>query len=506
MKIVTAREMSRIEQKAVDLGKSMQEFMEEAGSGIALCVHNYLEAVEADSSVVLLCGKGNNAGDAFVAGLQLLQLDYEVVAYHLYPIEECSSLCQQECYKFIAAGGVLREYSTGMKIEFPVSGAIIDGIFGSGFRGSVEDPARSVILQANGSGLPIFAVDIPSGLDGDTGSHSPTTIMAHSTLALGLPKVGYFIKKGWRFVGELALVEFGLDAELIEQVDQSPLELIDESIILPLLPPVYRDRHKYEVGEVIGIAGSPEMPGAAQLASSAALGSGAGIVRLLHPRGMELQLTASPFELIRIPFDYDHPEKVLEMLNKADSGFIGPGLGISPETVSLVHYVLNGAKVPLVIDADALNVIASSGCTIPPGAILTPHLGELKKLLHIDHAELDFPLFNQCQDYAERYGITLILKGGPTFIFHPGSKVFVSSRGSPGMASAGTGDVLTGLLAGLLAQKLNPLDAALLGVYLHGVAGEFAAAELTPYCMTASDIIQHLPDAFQKRNLYLPHA
>jgi NAD(P)H-hydrate epimerase len=234
------------------------------------------------------------------------------------------------------------------------------------------------------------------------------------------------------------------------------------------------------------------------LSSLAALRGGAGIVKLLHPAGMEAELSTSPYELIRVPYNYKDVDAIVELMNKACATFIGPGMGQSPEAKKLLLAVLPRLEKPCVIDADALNIIAQEKATIPKNAIITPHHGEMMRLLHTtEKLKLDIPSLEICRTYAEEHEVTLVLKGGPTFIFHPNNPYIVNPTGDPGMATAGSGDVLTGLLAALLAQGLPPKDAAALGVFLHGIAGEVACEDTSSYCMIASDIIFRFPEAFK---------
>lgn len=499
MKVVSAKQMQRIESQAFHDGASETEFMEEAGSGVALVVHEFSEKYHVDKHIILLCGKGNNAGDAYVTGINLLRLDYIVTAYQLFPIEECSTLCRQQYSYFINNGGRVEQIEKAESMQFPPSGVIVDGIFGTGFHGSVDEPVASVIHAANQSGLPIISIDIPSGLNGETGQSAASTIIAKKTAFLELPKTGFFLKDGWNHVGVLEHIQFGLGKDYID-ASEADMIMLSPDVLSPLMPHIERNRNKYQAGYVVGLAGSPGMPGAAQLASLAALRGGAGIVKLLYPEGMEADLSSSPYELIRVPYDLENPSQVIEFMNKASAVFIGPGLGLADKTKKFLHDVVPKITVPCVIDADALNTLAERDYSLPDQCVLTPHLGELKRLMHITSAEISMEFLSKCQAYAVEKNATLILKGGPTFIFHPHEQVVVNPRGDPGMATAGSGDVLTGLIAALLAQGLTPKHAAYLGTYLHGVAGEFASEDMTPYCMAASDIINFFPDAFLPSN------
>ncbi len=322
-----------------------------------------------------------------------------------------------------------------------------------------------MIERANASTLPIMAIDTPSG----------GMIQASETLSLGLPKTTLF--ENWECVGRLSIHDFGLPQKYIDQAEEA-----FNLITTIQLPKIKRTRHKYEAGYVVGVGGSPGMPGAAILSSFAALRAGAGIVRLFHPAGMEAELAAAPPEIIRCSYRDSQP--IVEALKKADALFIGPGLGLQAH--ELLRELLR-TTTPCVIDAEALTLIGTYRFKLPPLAIITPHGGEMKRLLQ----EGETP-----QQFADVNDVIVVLKGAPTYIFSPHRKPFIMARGDPGMATAGSGDVLTGIIAAFLAETKDPLLSAQLGTYMHGVAGEIAASYLTSYSLVASDITEALPEAF----------
>ena len=296
MKIVSAETMSKLEGQAYEQGFTGLDFMENAGRGVAASARNFIEENQLDHVVWLLCGKGNNAGDAFVAGRYLLELGYQVTAIQFDDLDQCSPLCKLNGHLFIEKKGNLIHQID----SFGTKGIILDGLFGTGFRGQVRDPYASLIEKANHSSLPILAIDIPSGLNGTTGQTEGTVIHATETLFLGLPKIGFFLQSGWNATGKLRAVDFGLTSEFIEKAP-ADFNLITQDKLSSLIPPIQRNRYKYQAGFVIGLAGSLTMPGAGLLASLAAFRAGSGMVRLLYPAGMEAALSSSPYELIKIP-------------------------------------------------------------------------------------------------------------------------------------------------------------------------------------------------------------
>lgn len=476
MKVVRAGEMARIEKASIEAGASDEGYMLKAGEGIAARVESFVSEKELEKTVTLLVGKGNNGGDAFVAGTFLLNRGFHVEAFQVVPLKEASPLCQKHG----------KDFKGKMQEAFEPKGVILDGLLGTGFQGTVEGKLQEVIEKANQSKLPILAIDIPSGVNGNTGE-ARVAINASETIYLGMAKRGFFVGRGYNHVGKLHPVDFGMEQKYLKEAEGVGY-LINEKALPSLLPPLQRDRHKYQAGYVIAIAGSPGMPGAAMLSCLAALRTGAGIVRLFHPEGMEKELAPSALELIRTPYKWGGDSAILEEGKRAKGCLIGPGVGKGEEMHTFLQGIVSKLHVPMVIDADALYHIK----VFPKGAILTPHHKEMLHLLGADTIEHE-----ACQTFADQSEVTVVLKGAPTWIFHPKRLPLIVPKGDPGMATAGTGDVLTGMIAALLAQGVQGRDAAALGVYLHGEAGEIAAHEKTSYDMIASDLIEALPSAFQ---------
>lgn len=496
LKVVTAKEMARIEALAYADGASEQTFMENAGDAIAKAAENFIEIHFLSKTATLLVGKWNNGGDAYAAGAKLLERGYQVIAWHLYDLESCSPLCKIMYERFRSSGGIIRHAQQHQPFSFESEGILLDGLVGTGFHGKAEGILALAIDCANRSQLPILAIDIPSGVNGNTGEVETVAIHATETIFLGLPKSGFFLKGGWDHVGKLRYASFGLGEKYVAEAKPIAF-LLDEENISQLLPPIKRTRHKYQAGYVIAIAGSPGMPGAALLASFAALRAGAGIVRLFHPVGMEGELSGAPFELIRQGWDGKNLKWIEEQLKRAKTMLIGPGIGRTKQAEHMFKNLLSVVELPMVIDADALFFFSQNlTWKLPEHSVLTPHRGEMELLLSSFKKENNDAL-EVCQAFAEEKKLTLVLKGAPNFLFHPGIPPLVIGRGDPGMATAGSGDVLTGMIAALIAQGLDSRTGTALAVYLHGVAGEIAADHLTSYCMTASDLIDFLPDAFK---------
>ncbi len=497
-KVIAAGEMARIEKLAYAEGASEVEFMEKAGEGIAKAAEDFIASHNLDKQVVLLAGKGNNGGDAYVAGRHLVSKGFSVIAFHLDPLDSCGPLCKKQSEQFKSAGGKCHLIEKGKEIPFPKSGIILDGIVGTGFKGKAEGVMAHAIEQANHSCLPILAIDIPSGVNGNTGAVEGVAIQAEQTIYLGLPKLGFYIGEGWNHVGELVHVDFGLAQKFVEQAEGKAY-LLDEENLHCLFPPLKRNRHKYDAGYVLAVAGSSGLGGAALLSSFAALRSGAGIIRLFYPEEMEEELGRAPLELVKEAWDFQNFARIYKECKRARSMLIGPGLGRSKETEKMLKKLLANLPLPCVIDADALFFLSKHlSWELPEHTILTPHRKEMERLLAFKSNSYmdDISFHTLCQKFAEQKKVTIVLKGGPTFVFHPGTLPMIITRGTPGLATAGTGDVLTGVIAALLAQRMDARSAAIAGSALHGMAGEIASFQKTPYCMVASDVIDNLPEAF----------
>lgn len=469
--------MRRIEKLSIDEGADDEAYMDRAASGI---VEILMQRPLGAGKIALLIGKGNNGGDGYAVAALLLAKGLEPVAISL---EESSPLCQKKSKAFSG------KRASPDDVDFSSFDLIIDALLGTGFKGDLEPSLKALIEKANSSGLPIYAIDIPSGLNGDTGETS-CAIKATETVTLGAVKSGFFKEKGFDHIGKLSLVDFGLNPRYLVQANPEAY-LIDEDYVMGLLPKIERTRHKYQAGYVLALAGSPGMPGAALLACLAAMRAGAGIVRLFHPAHMEEEFAGAPLELIRS----HNLEEVFTEAKRAKSLLIGPGLGRSEESKKRFLSLFQKVALPTVCDADGLYFLSELTWKAEVPLILTPHKQEMMRLLHAQSLT-DEELFSSAAQYAEEKGCTLVLKGAPTRIFHPGKKPLILVRGDPGMATAGTGDVLTGVIAGLLAQGMNSYEAAILGVHLHGLAGEYAAEALSSRSLIASDLIDFLPEIF----------
>lgn len=484
--IVYGSHLRDIEKLSIDQGADEETYVWNVGLAISEQIDSIISSLEREKIAILLLGKGNNAADALAVGCHLRDVGFGVSAYPLFSKLAFSSLCKKILIQFQKKGGRLLDSE---KIPFDSAGCIIDGIFGSGYHSKrLSSGVTKIISAANHSKIPIFSIDIPSGLHGDTGVATSSCIQASYTFYLALPKIGFFIQDGYNYIGKLIQIDFGLEKKFEESL--SPVgKLINEKKMPSLLPIIKRNRHKYEAGYAITIGGSVGMEGAGILSAISALKVGAGISRLFSSsvnREMPLELLQSLRE---------KPD-ILKEGKRCRAAIIGPGLGTDPYDESLLQDILHKLEVPLIIDADGINICARH----PLGGfarrtIFTPHHKELLRLLHKEETHPSL-LLQHCQDFVDKYDCVLVYKGAPTWIFSKNLPAVAITRGDPGMATAGTGDVLAGMIGGFVAQGLMLYNSAILGVYLHGVAGEIAASEKTPYSLIASDVILALPEAF----------
>lgn len=469
IKVVTPAEMARVDALAVKEGSSEEAFVREAGRKVALSILSFPE-----KKATLLVGKGNKGADAYAAGLTLLEEGFSVRALALFPPQSCSPANRKFQERFSKRGKIVSVWD-GEEISFD-DGWIIDGMLGTGFKGEIEGIIETAIRLANETCQPILAIDLPSGLNGATGEVASVAIRATLTVSLGMGKIGCFLREGWNHVGTLVIEDFGLPHKFYMQAE--PIAYLPNPLAMRL-PPIVRSRHKYEAGYVVGFSGSSTMRGAPKIAGLAALRSGAGIVQIFH----EGEIGEAPMELICRPWN---TKLQAQELKRASAVFAGPGLG--KKNLGWIKKL----KQPAVLDADALQ----KGMLFPPYAVLTPHRGEMLRLLGLKSAPAEEEFLARCQKFVERKRVVLLLKGAPSFLFAHGKSPLILTRGDPGMATAGSGDVLTGMIAALLAQGFDCYEAAAAGAYFHGIAGEIAAQEKTSYGLIARDLIDYLPQAF----------
>ncbi|MGB6222971.1 MAG: NAD(P)H-hydrate dehydratase [Haloferula sp.] len=482
MSCVGVEEMRAIENAAFKRGVDPGELMDRAGEGIAA---RLLDHFPHPGTAIAYLGKGNNAGDALVALAILRQAGWQISLRSCYPEHEWSTLSRQRLRRLGLTPSDLPTHPAHPLL-------LLDGLLGIGARGPLREPLASLATEMTElrqrRGALIAAMDLPSGLDADSGESQPGAVVADLTLTVGIPKQGLLTDAATNATGRLFLIPL----KDLPLPDRPGIQLFSPDTFGGLLPPRPHDFHKGNAGRVAILAGSPGMSGAASLASTAALRAGAGLVTLyLHP---DTKVSTPPEIMVK-----SHPESVDGAFSsRADARVIGPGLGNSSSAVqSRLLDRLATDETPAVLDADALNWIASASRQdlLHPQYLITPHPGEFARLAP-DLADLPRP--EAAARFVERHPCTLLLKGSHTLIAAPGESIRFNPTGHSGMASGGQGDVLAGVCGALLAAGIRPIDAASLGAWLCGRAAERALTHghQSPESMTASDTIAQLGGAF----------
>ena len=509
MKVALAKQMHDIDDAAInDFGLPELALMESAGHRVAQAAEKILKG-SAKKSICVLAGSGNNGGDALVAARYLSNFGARVKIFLVGNKDHRTDSLNVQMKILRGMGVEIQQLESDrawerLQVTLRFSDAVIDGILGTGFFGELRPSALRLIRLVNSLSKPIISVDIPSGVETDTGVVGESAINATCTVALGLPKIGHLICPGADHVGKLIVDDIGIPQKLLnEDIHQT---LLDDEIAKTFLPARAKDAYKGSVGKILVIAGSRGMTGAACLASMSALKAGAGIVTLAVPDSLnevyEMKLT----EVMTAPL----PEIIsgviagnkaipilLDLIEKSDAILIGPGLGREKETLELVKKIVESTDKPLVLDADAIfafNGRAEDLKSCKQIPILTPHLGELGLLLNQTVADLKKSLVENVRRAAQDFRAVFVAKSDCTVIAYPNGEVFISPIGNSGMATAGSGDVLAGTIAGLMKQ--TPF-APLAGVYLHGTAGNISASKKCEG-LTASDIMENLPNAIHK--------
>jgi len=507
MKLVTTEQMRSLDRAAIDdYGIPGVVLMENAGRAVAEAAAQMLDG---SGRVVVVCGRGNNGGDGFVAARHLSNAAVAVEIYLLAAAEDLAGEASTNCHIAQQMNLPIIENPDQATLEAAVNSAdlIIDAILGTGISGEVRGAAREAIEAINQATAPVVAVDIPSGISGDTGAELGEAVWADRTLTFGLPKVGHYCYPGHDHCGEIELVDISLPAALVQAADL-PINLTTSEDVATMLPPRWADMHKGDAGRLLIVAGSPGMTGAAAMAGLAAVRSGAGLVTLGVPESLNHILEVKCTEVMTLPLPETAQgsispgaiDEILEFAEGCDAVALGPGLSQVPETVELARQLIERISVPLVVDADGLN--ACAGATEPLESrqeplIITPHPGELSRLTGRSIADIQQDRVTAARQAAHDFQCVVVLKGAGTVIANPGGEVWVNPTGNAGMASGGVGDVLTGVIGGLLAGGNNAMKAAVSAVYCHGLAGDLAEDYCGQRSLIASDLLVQLPAAFE---------
>jgi ADP-dependent NAD(P)H-hydrate dehydratase / NAD(P)H-hydrate epimerase len=514
MELVSAAEMRALDRAAIEDCKIPSlRLMENAGKAVVQEMERCFGRLRG-KTVTVVAGKGQNGGDGFVVARILRQRGCRARVGLLWPASMLTKDAAITLRKYKQAGGRTFPVSGEASVASTVatllgeSDVLIDAIFGTGLNAPIEGPVADVIQIMNKTKRRIVAVDIPSGLDADSGEILGTAVQAFMTVTFARAKRGLFLGEGPNVAGIIRMADIGIPEELIARARIS-LKLLDAAVVRASLPDRKPAAHKGSFGHAGIIAGSTGKTGAAAMAALGALRSGAGLVTVAVPAGLNAVLEAKLLEAMTFPVA-DTPshgfakaawESLIEFASAKTAVAIGPGIGREPETVGLVHDLVTEIKQPLVIDADGINALASYTHILRRAqapVILTPHPGEMARLLGTSAADVQKDRLGVAGRFAREFNVHVVLKGAGTIVAGPDGSLAVNPTGNPGMATGGTGDVLTGMIVGFLAQNVAPLEAASLATFLHGMAGDIAAARRGDIGMIARDLIDAIPEAIRK--------
>jgi NAD(P)H-hydrate epimerase len=513
-RVVSAEEMRWCDETTINAyGVPGLLLMENAG-------HNVVEAIKQRYSpletkkVLVVCGKGNNGGDGFVIA-RLLSNSCARISILL--MASPSELQGDAKKNFI----ILKKFATKLPHQFtiyryskrllsslPKPDIIVDAMFGTGFAGSVRKPSTDVIDWMNKQGGEIVSVDIPSGVNGTTGVVENCAVRANITVTFGSIKSGLLCNQGRELVGSVYCTDIGIPNSIIEDKRLRTF-LVEQGDVRRAIPKRSMHAHKYSVGKVLVLAGSKGLTGAAALCSASAMRAGAGAVVLGIPEPIYPILARKLTEVMTFPLPATSDgtlslaalEGIRAKLSWADVLMIGPGLSQNIETQQLIFKLLREYHGKVLLDADGLNAVAANGISKLRSAhahfILTPHVGEFSRLTGLPSIEVEHRRIEAARVLAKQIGATIVLKGVPTVTASKDGNCFLNSTGNPGMATAGSGDVLSGIIAGLWAQGMLDIEASWAGVYLHGLSGDIAAKKMGEQGLLANDLIDYLPAAMQ---------
>ncbi|PIU45329.1 MAG: bifunctional ADP-dependent NAD(P)H-hydrate dehydratase/NAD(P)H-hydrate epimerase [Ignavibacteriales bacterium CG07_land_8_20_14_0_80_59_12] len=516
-RIVTTEEMRSCDREAIEAyGIPGLVLMENAGRAVAQAISESLDGVRGKAFLVF-SGKGNNGGDGFAAARHLVNMGADVEVACLAKPDELSDDARRN-YEVLEQ---MSQHSTRLRLlpayarkplafRVDVSG-IVDAIFGTGFKGEMAGWARGWVEHINSEQLfvsqkpLIVSIDIPSGVDADTGRIEGPAVRADLTVTLGLKKRGLLMNEGRVLAGCVVVGDIGIPSTVYERLDSTFL-LEAADVKLPRRP---FNAHKHSVGKIFMLAGSRGFTGAAAMASMAAMRSGAGAVILGIPASLNPILEEKVTEVMTVPLAETNAgtlalkaaDEAARYVEWADVLLIGPGLSRDEETVELIHRIVRKAARPVILDADGLNAFEGKADLLASHAdvpfVITPHAGELSRLLTLPVGEIETQRIEVARDAASRLKSVVLLKGAPSVVGTPSGKVYANSTGNPGMATSGAGDVLSGLIAALLAQGAKTEEATFTGMMVHGAAGDRAASRKGMLGMIAGDVLEELPETLK---------
>ncbi len=510
MRVLNTQQMREADRRTIDeIGIPSIVLMENAGRQAVAAMEAAFEDLPS-SHVGVLCGRGSNGGDGFVVARTLIQRGIETSVFLLGSVAEVRGDARTNLEVLGRIGLTVVEIASAQEWELHFSqlsecDLLVDAILGTGFHGPLSGLLETVVADVNGLGVPVVAIDLPTGLSADTHEVDGEAIDAAMTVTIAAPKLSLVLPPGDAHCGDLVIADIGIPLPILDEVEGPHIEILTREDMRDLVPARAAESHKGDFGRVLIVAGSFGRAGAAHLAGMGALRSGAGLVTIATPRSCLPMVAALAPEYMTEPLDetpagtIDFPalERVLEL--QADIIAVGPGLGQSPGTAAFVQGLVERAGVPLVLDADALNAFAGDPDRLAGrdgvDVVITPHPGEMARLLNLSVEEVQRDRLRHAMDFAAGHRVHVVLKGHRTIVAGPDGRAFINLTGNSGMATGGTGDLLTGMIAAWFAQLLDAEAACKLAVYLHGTAGDLAEADDGEVALIAGDIAAHLGDA-----------
>lgn len=483
--------------------------MENASRAVAAIVEDILDRQLSLKNVLIFAGKGNNGGDGFAVARYLKNLGSAVLVFLIGEKGMLRGDAKFNCELFERLGGDTIEIVAEKDLEeIKVDADLwIDALLGTGFEGEVRGLYARAIDIMNSSQAPVLSIDIPSGIEADTGRSSKWAVQANQTVTFGLIKQGFYFSPGRELAGEVLVADIGIPPEAIDR-QNIMLEEIEGEDVVEVIPNRHPTSHKGDAGHVYVVAGSPGMTGASVLAAKSALKTGCGLVVVGIPKSLssiiEIKLTeamSQPLpESANGGLSIEGFDQILARSKWADCMVIGPGLGVEKETGKLLEKLLLTVKCPIVIDADGLNLLAGRKKileNLPENVVLTPHPGEFLRLTGLTKGDLTKDRVIAVRECARKWKTVIVLKGSPTLIGGANGSVYINTTGNPGMATGGSGDVLSGIIGSLIAQGMDTLEAAWAGVFIHGSAGDSAKQRFGVRSMVAGDIVDNLSGIFE---------
>ena len=511
--VVSAEEMRWCDITAVkSFGIPSMLLMENAGRGSADAIARTYGPLQG-RSIVAACGKGNNGGDGFVVARHLVNYGASVVVVLVASQRQLRGDARRN---FEILNAIHKHSPNQLSIIKGTGGAlsktrpdlIVDALLGTGFSGTIRSPFAGIIDWINRQRVPVVSLDIPSGIDGTTGMMSNKAVSAERTLTMGALKAGLLCNHGSELAGNIEVIDIGIPFSVYQTKSLRTFQL-QGSDVRAALPHRRRTAHKYSVGKVFVLAGSRGFTGAAALTAQAALRSGAGAVVLGTPETVYPILARKLSEAVVVPLPATQQgslglqglQAIEERMQWADVTVIGPGLSRNSETMKLVVKLISSAKGKILLDADGLHAVASEGLRLLRNSkaemTITPHAGEFSRLTGIATSDVETHRIAHARKFSNHHRTTVVLKGAPSATADPDGTVILNSTGNPGMATVGSGDVLSGMIAALWAQGMMQTPAAASGVWLHGQSGDLAAKALGERSIVAQDLIDYLPLALQ---------